>query len=157
MAAATKTREPQLIKLYNPATGVTLEYCGKWLRPGKATMADVKRGWARYPGEKVFLNLPVGVQTQLDAGRLQVATDWEARERIADAQAAGSEDSAEDSAMPSVRASHEAWLQYAVSQGMDRSDAADLTRAQIRARFSVPAFDPEAPPAEIGSEYEVLS
>jgi hypothetical protein len=146
-----KNEDAPLIRLVNPATGVTFEYQGWHLRPGKATVADVKRGWADYPGDKVWLPLPVGVQTQLDAGRLRVATEWEAREQIsADSQLA-------DPAMPRGNASHDLWLAYAVSQGMSRDEAAGLTRDQLRARFMTPVFDPEAPPAEIGAEYEVLS
>ncbi len=147
---ATATAEHPVITLINPATGVTFDYCGRWLRPGKASLADVKRGWARYPGDKVFLSFPPGVQKQLDAGRLQVKGQYEARAGIEAGQTA-------ESLMPRGNASHEAWLQFAVSQGMDRSEAAGLTRDQIRMRFTVPEFDPDAAPQEIGSDFELLN
>jgi hypothetical protein len=145
---AVRTEHP-VIRLINPSTGVTFDYAGRWLRPGKATMADVKRGWARYPGDKVWLSFPPGVQKQLDANHLQIAGQYLARADIEASQTP-------ESMMPKRNASHETWMTYAVSQGMDRSDAAQLTRDQIKARFMVPAFDPEAAPAEVGEEYEML-
>ncbi len=143
------TAEHAVIRLVNPATGAEFEYRGRWLRPGKATMQDVKRGIARFPGDKVFLSLPPGVQIQLDSGHLQVADRYLARTEV-EALATP------ESMMPKGNASHEAWLQYAVSQGMPRGEAAELTRDQIRARFSAPSFDPDAPPVMDG-KYEVLS
>jgi hypothetical protein len=150
MAAAANVADLPVIRLINPATGVSLEYQGRWLRPGKASMADVKRGIARYPGDKVWLTLPPGVQKQLDAGRLQVAGEFAARESI---QASGTA----ESLMPRGNASHEQWLSFAVTQGMDREEAAGLTRDQIRARFTAPAFDPDAAPQEIGADFELLN
>lgn len=147
---ASRTEGLPVIRLVNPATGVELEYQGRWLRPGKANMADVKRGWARYPGDKVWLSLPPGVQKQLDAGRLQIAGQYEARATIEAAQTA-------EALMPKGNASHDQWLQFAVSQGMDRGEAAGMTRDQIRARFTAPAFDPEAAPETIGDEFELLN
>jgi hypothetical protein len=137
-------------QLINPATGVTLEYTGRWLRPGKASMGDVKRGWARYPGDKVWLSLPPGVQKQLDAGRLQIAGQYEARARIEASQTP-------EAAMPKGNASHETWLSYAVEQGMPRGEAVELTRDQIKARFTAPSFDPDAAPEEIGGDFELLN
>lgn len=139
-----------VIRLVNPATGAEFEYCGRWLRTGKATVNDVKRGLARFVGDKVWLNLPVGVKLQLDAGRLQIAGQYEARETI-DAQATP------ESMMPKGNASHDVWLQYAVEQGMPREEAAQLTRDQIRTRFSAPSFDPDAPPAMADGRYETLN
>lgn len=149
MPVAT-AEKPGLVRLINPATGVVFDYQGRWLRPGKASMADVKRGNARFPGDQVWLSLPPGVQKQLDAGRLQILGQYEAREAI-DASASV------ESMMPKGNASHEQWLTYAVSQGMPREQAASLNRDQIRARFMAPAFDPDAAPAEIGSEFELLN
>ena len=148
---ASRTEGLPTIRLVNPATGVTFDYCGRWLRPGKANMADVKRGWAKYPGDKVWLTLPPGVQKQLDAGRLQIAGQYEARATIEAAQTA-------ESMMPKGNSSHETWLHYAVEQGMPRGEAAELTRDQIRARFTAPAFDPEAAPQDVtgGGAYEML-
>ncbi len=147
---AADVKDLPLIRLVNPATGVTLEYRGRWLRPGKATMADVKRGWARFPGDKVWLSLPPGVQKQLDAGRLQVAGQYEAKSVIEASQTT-------ESLMPRGNASHDQWLQFAVSQGMPREEAAGLTRDAIRMRFTAPAFDPDAAPEEIGAEFELLN
>lgn len=146
----TKTEDLPVIRLVNPATGVSFDYCGRWLRPGKATMADVKRGFARYPGDQVWLAYPPGVQKQLDAGRLQVKGQYQARADIEASQTP-------ESAMPKGNQSHETWLAYAVSQGMPRDEAAQLTRDQIKARFMAPIFDPDAPPAEIGGDYELLN
>jgi hypothetical protein len=148
MPAVTEA-EPKLIRLINPNTGVIFEYAGRWLRPGKATMADVKRGWARFPGDKVFLSLPPGVQIQLDSGKLQVYGEYQAREAIGDSQTL-------DAMMPRGNASHEAWLEFAVSQGMGRQEAAGLTRDQIRARFMAAGPDAEAEASD-GGVYEVLS
>jgi hypothetical protein len=146
----TKTEGLPVIRLVNPATGVILEYQGKWLRPGKATMADVKRGFAKYPGDKVWLSLPPGVQIQLDAGRLQVAGEYAARESIADSATT-------EALMPRGNASHETWVTFAISQGMSREEAVALTRDQIKMRFTAPMFDPEAAPEEIGRDFELLN
>ena len=88
-------------------------------------MADVKRGFARYPGDQVWLAYPPGVQKQLDAGRLQVKGQYQARADIEASQTP-------ESAMPKGNQSHETWLAYAVSQGMPRDEAAQLTRDQIK-------------------------
>lgn len=151
MAAADVADLP-VTQLVNPATGVTFEYRGRWLRPGKANMADVKRGWARFPGDKVWLTLPPGVQKQLDAGRLQIAGQYQARARIEQGQTP-------EAAMPKGNSSHETWLAYAVEQGMTRGEAAELTRDQIRMRFTAPAFDPEAAPdlGGDGTPFELLN
>lgn len=150
MAPSASVEDMPAITLVNPVTGVTLQYKGRWLRPGKATIGDVKRGWARWPGDKVWLNLPVGVQKQLDAGRLQVAADYQAREDISASQTP-------ESAMPRGNASHEQWRNYAVGQGMTQDEAASLTRDQIKARFATPAFDPDAPPAADSGPFETLN
>lgn len=128
-----------MITLINPATGVRLQYEGRWLRPGKATDGDIRRGRARFRGDKVWLNLPPGVQNQLDKGALQVDTDYMAREQLAASETV-------EASQPKGNASHEAWLSYAVAQGMPREEAGGLTRDQIKARFTAPAFDPDAPP-----------
>jgi hypothetical protein len=151
MAPSAAAPEAKLIRLINPATGVVLEYCGRWLRPGKASMSDVKRGWARYPGDKVFLSLPVGVQIQLDSGKLQVLSEHEAREAIGESQSA-------ESMMPRGNAAHSVWVEFAVTQGMGRPEAEGLTRDQIRARFSEPVFDPGAVTEASGDgKYEVMA
>jgi hypothetical protein len=147
MAPATQAK-PKLIRLINPETGVVFDYAGRWLRPGKATMNDVKRGWARFPGDKVWLSLPPGVQIQLDSGKLQVYTDFEAREAIGDSQTL-------EAMMPRGNASHEAWAEFAESQGMGRQEAAGLTRDQIRARFTMPDALAEAEASDDG-KYEML-
>lgn len=147
---AASTAEYPVIRLKNPATGAEFEYCGRWLRPGKASVNDVKRGLARFPGDKVWLALPVGVQAQLDAGRLQVADKYMARSEIAS-------DATPQSMMPKGNQSHEQWLQFAISQGMPREEAVDLTRDQIRARFTAPEFDPDAPPAMADGRFETLN
>lgn len=151
MAAAATDAKPKLIRLINPDTGAIFEYAGRWLRPGKATITDVKKGWAAFPGDKVWLSLPVGVQTQLDAGKLQVLTEHEAREAIGESQSL-------ENMMPRGNAAHSAWLEFAVSQGMNRQEAEGLTRDQIRARFAEPLLTTEAVP-EAGAEgkYEVLA
>lgn len=137
-----------MITLINPATGVRFHYEGRWLRSGKATDGDVRRGRARFRGEKVYLPLPPGVQIQLDKGVLQVDSDYLAREQLAASEAV-------DSLMPKGNASHEQWLSYAVSQGMERQEAGGLSRDAIRARFAQPSFDPDAPP-ELGDDVEML-
>lgn len=142
--------ELQTIRLVNPSTGVRLEYRGRWLRNGKATDNDVRAGRARFRGDKVYLNLPPGVQKQLEAGRLQVDTEYDAREALEASQTLAA-------AMPRGNASHEQWLSYALTQGMSRDEAAGLTRDQIRSRFSAPAFDPEAPPAGGDDKFETLN
>ena len=146
---AASTAELPVIRLINPSTGAEFEFQGRWLRPGKASINDVKRGLARFPGDKVWLSLPVGVQQQLDAGRLQVADRYMAKSEIAG-------DATPQSMMPKGNQSQEAWLQYAVSQGMPREEAVGLTRDQIKVRFTAPAFDPDAPPAMDGP-YELMN
>jgi hypothetical protein len=150
MPVATEA-EPKLIRLINPETGVILDYAGRWLRPGKATLTDVRKGWARFPGDKVWLSLPPGVQIQLDSGKLQVYGEFQAREAIGESQTL-------EAMMPRGNASHEAWAEFAVSQGMDRQEAMSLTRDQIRARFSEPLLSPDtAPEGASDGRYEVLA
>lgn len=150
MAQTATAKDMPVIRLVNPVTGVTFEYQGRWLRPGKATITDVKRGLARWPGDKVWLSLPPGVQKQLEAGRLQIAGQYEAREAIESAQTP-------ESAMPRGNASLDTWRNYAVSQGMTRDEASEMTRDQIKARFTAPAFDPDAPPEGTDDgRYEML-
>jgi len=131
-----------MITLVNPATGVRFQYNGTWLRNSPATDTDIKKGRARFRGDRVYLNLPPGVQAQLDKGVLQVDTDFDSRAEVDDANAV---------VIPQPRgnASTEEWISYAVSQGMPRDEAACLSRDQIKARFAQPAFDPLAPPADV--------
>jgi len=128
-----------MITLIHPGTGVRHHYKGRWLRPSPANDEDIKRGRARFRGDQVWLNLPPGVQIQLDSGHLQIDTDYEARVAL---EGSGSV----DAAMPKGNASHEMWANYAVTQGMTREEASGLSRDQIKVRFSQPAFDPDAPP-----------
>lgn len=131
-----------MITLIHPGTGVRHQYNGRWLRPSPATDEDIRRGRARFRGDQVWLNLPPGVQIQLDSGHLQIDTDYEARTALEGAQDT-------EAVMPRGNASHEAWLSYAVTQGMDRQEAAALSRDQIKARFAQPVFDPDAPPDDL--------
>jgi hypothetical protein len=147
---AASTADLPVIRLVNPQTGAEFEYRGRWLRPGKATIVDVKRGLARFPGDKVFLSLPPGVQIQLEGGHLQVADKYLARSEIESL-------ATPESMMPKGNASHDVWLRYAVEQGMPREEAAELTRDQIRARFTAPTFDPDAPPAMAEGRFETLN
>ena len=103
-----------------------------------ATDTDIKRGRARFRGDKVWLPLPPGVQAQLDKGVLQVATEYEAREDLGE----GSRPSR--TRCPAATPATSSGLSYAVSQGMPREEAAGLTRDQIRARFAEPGVDPDA-------------
>jgi len=143
MPAVTVTGgEPQLITLINPDTGVRFQYKGRWLRSNPATDRDVKLGFAKFRGDKVYLPLPPGVQAQLDKGVLQVARDFEAREALeASAGIHG-----EAPPQPAGNASRETWIAYAVSEGMPREEAVSLSRDEIRRRFTAPAFDPDAAP-----------
>jgi hypothetical protein len=126
-----------MITLVNPTTGVRFQYEGTWQRSSPATDTDIKRGRARFRGDKVFLNLPPGVQAQLDKGVLQVDTEYEAREELA----TGEEVSVP---MPRGNASHAEWMSYAMSAGMPREEASGLSRDQIKQRFTTPEFDPDA-------------
>jgi hypothetical protein len=139
---AAPTAEPQLIVLVNPDTGVRFDYRGWWLRANPATDRDVKANRAKFRGDRVWLPLPPGVQAQLDAGHLQVDTEYRARQEIE--ESAGLH--AGQLPMPSPRASREKWVEYAVSQGMSRDEAAGVDVKALRGRFTAPAFDPDAPP-----------
>jgi hypothetical protein len=129
----------QTITLVNPSTGVRFQYKGQWLRSSPATDTDIKKGRARFRGDKVNLHLPPGVQAQLDKGVLQIDTDFDSREALDDADTGAVP-------MPKGNASAEAWISYAVSQGMDRDEAVSMSRDQLKARFTAPVFDPDAPP-----------
>jgi hypothetical protein len=125
--------------LVNPETGVRFDFTGRHLRTSPATEGDVRRGLAKFKGDKVYLSLPPGVQIQYDKGTLQLASEYDARQAFQ-----ASQDGAE--AIPRGNASHETWIAYAISQGMDRGEATSLTRDQLRARFNDTGFDPDAPP-----------
>jgi hypothetical protein len=59
--------------------------------------------------------------------------------------------------MPPGNGSRESWIAYAVSQGMSRDEAVNLSRDQIKARFAEPVFDPDAPPENVGDKYDLLN
>jgi hypothetical protein len=54
----------------------------------------------------------------------------------AEAAALDEDDSAAEDARPKGNASHEAWIDYAVAQGMARDDAEALSRDELRDRFT---------------------
>jgi hypothetical protein len=140
-ARAVKEDHP-VVHLVNPETGARFDFRGRWLRSSPATDRDIKMGRARFRGDQVWLNLPPGVQAQLDKGALMIDSDYNARQALE--AAAGLKD--EPAPMPAGNASRETWISYAISQGMPRDEATALSRDQIKARFSAPAFDPDAPP-----------
>lgn len=74
--------------------------------------------------------LPPAIRRQWDEGKLIPAT----------------EPATEPGGRPRGNASHQAWIDYAAGQGMDRAEAAALTRAELRERFTTPPFDPRTPP-----------
>lgn len=138
-----KNDDATVIRLINPDTGAKFDYRGQWLRNSPATDRDIKLGRAQFRGDKVYLRLPPGVQAQLDKGILMIDTDYEARRALE--QSAGLQDEAA-LPMPPGNGSREAWISYAVNQGMGREEASMLTRDQIKSRFAEPEFDPDAPP-----------
>jgi len=141
MTAAQKTEWP-VVALVNPETGAEFHFRGRWLRGSPATLTDVKKGRAKFVGDKVYLNMPQGVQAQFDKGILQLVSDHEARQQLEEASGLRNEPVPQ----PAGNASRETWISYAVSQGMSYEEASALGRDQIRARFAQPVFDPDAPP-----------
>ena len=133
------------IRLVNPDTGAKFDFKGQWLRGSPATDRDIRAGRARFRGDKVYLQFPPGVQAQLDKGILMIDSDYNARQALQ--EAAGLND--EPLPMPAGNASRETWISYAIAQGMPREEAVNLSRDQIKARFAEPAFDPDAPPADL--------
>jgi hypothetical protein len=129
---------------------VRFNYRGRWLRNSPATDTDIKKGRARFRGEKVYLNLPPGVQAQLDKGVLQVDTDFDSRAEVDEANAV-------TVPQPRGNASTEDWISFAVSQGMDRNEAVSMSRDQLKARFTAPVFDPDAPPETVGDKFDLLN
>lgn len=128
-----------IVTLLNPSTGVTFQFAGEWLRSSPATDADIKRGRAVFRGDKVYLNLPPGVQAQLDKGTLQL---------VHNEQPSEVEPDPDDDAlwipngmpMPPGNAAHTAWRDYAVGQGMPAAEADEWTRDQLRTRFLSPGI-----------------
>lgn len=149
---AVKDDHP-VVRLVNPDTGAKFDFRGKWLRGSPATDRDIKLGRAKFRGDKVWLNLPPGVQAQLDKGTLMIDADFNARQALQ--QAAGLVDEALP--QPAGNASREAWISYAISQGMPRDEAVGLTRDQIKVRFAEPAFDPDAAPETVGEKFDLLN
>ncbi len=80
--------------------------------------------------------LPPGVARQLAGGYL----------RVYEPQAAAELLEFETVPKPRGNASHQSWIDYAASQGMERDEAASLTRDELKTRFSPRDFDPDAPP-----------
>jgi hypothetical protein len=139
-AAAEK---PPVITLVNPLTGVRFEYSGRWLRNGSANDTDVRMGRARFKGDRVYLQLPPGVQKQLDAGRLQFASAYDEQTAfLADAPGPSADPGSHGwpggVPMPDGRAAHDVWVQYAVSQGVPQAEADGMTRDQLRVVFAGP-------------------
>lgn len=137
---ATRKDDRGVRVLVNPSTGMRFHFDGGWLRDSPAQDGDIRRGLARFRGDKVWLSFPPGVQAQLDKGALVVDQDYDAREEVRHGEADTGP------VMPQARESREAWITYAVAQGMSRDEAEVLTKAQIRQRFEEPEFDPDSPP-----------
>ena len=139
-----------IITLVNPSTGAKFDFRGRWLRNSPATDADIKAGRAQYRGDRVFLNLPPGVQAQVDKGTLRYATPRD--EQLA-RPGAGIPDVSwpgRGLPVPPGNASHEHWRDFAISQGMDSDEANGLTRDQIRMRFMAPGVGrDDAPDLEV--------
>lgn len=83
----------------------------------------------------VSLPLPYGVQRQVDDGGLAVVAEI-------DAEQPGTR----PAGMPRGNASHEAWINYALTQGMSHADASALTRDELRDRFRDTGFRPQEVP-----------
>lgn len=142
---------PSEMHLVNPETGRRFDFTGWWLRGSPATATDVRLGRARFIGAKVWMRLPPGVQAQFDKGVLQLAHDYEVRRSLEATL------EPEGPRAPAGNASREAWIGYAVSQGMPADEAAALSRDQIRQRFAAPVFDPDAPPVMDDPKFDMLN
>jgi hypothetical protein len=129
--------QPPVITLINPATGATFDFRGRWLRSSPATDRDIKAGRAKFRGDKVWLDLPPGVQAQVDKGTL---------ERVRDGELSAAGPWPDDEApwipngmpMPPGNAPHTAWRDYAVGQGVPAAEASARTRDQLRIMFLAP-------------------
>lgn len=147
--AADMAGQLPVISLVNPSTGARFDFCGRWLRSSPATERDVRLGRAQFRGDKVWLNLPPGVQAQLDKGVLQMVHGGEPSEPD---PWQGDEGpwTPNGMSMPPGNAAHTAWRDYAIGQGMPAAEAAGLSRDQIRMRFTAPGADrDDAPDLEV--------
>ena len=131
-----------MITLVNPSTGARFQYEGTWLRNSPATDSDIRAGRAQLRGDKVWLDLPPGVQAQLDKGVLQYASEYEERGQWPAAPGPLlAQDQAGGVPVPPASAAHADWAAFAVSQGMDLAGASGMTRDQIRLQFCGSARD----------------
>ena len=85
----------------------------------------------------MWLDLPPGVQAQLDKGALQIVHDGEpgAPDSWPDDEAPWTPNGMP---MPPGNAAHAAWRDYAVGQGVPAAEASALTRDQLRMKFLAP-------------------
>lgn len=136
---AAAASQPTVIRMVNPSTGAVFDFCGRWLRQSPATERDVRMGRAKFRGDRVYLDLPPGVQAQVDKGVLQLAgpeDEGAARHPADDLSDVLELPGLEDIPMPPARAPHAMWRDFAVAKGMDPETAAGLSRDQIRAAFA---------------------
>jgi hypothetical protein len=115
------------VRLENPTTGVVMDF-GLPLPPVIAK--QVENGYLRPPVPPLEDLAVVQPDTSAAAG----------------GAAPGDGQGPSPQPAPRGNASLQAWVEYAVSQGMPAAEAAGLSRDEIRARFTDPGFDPDAPP-----------
>ena len=143
-----KDEQATVVTLVNDSTGCKFDFCGRWLRNSPATERDVRLGRTQFRGDKVWLDLPPGVQAQVDKGILRYATAQD--EQLREAEIPDIPWSGGGLPMPPGNASHDHWRDYAISRGMTADEASVRTRDQLRAVFLAPGVGrDDAPDLEI--------
>lgn len=139
--------QAEIIQVRNPATGHVFEFTGSHAYPpflddtGSADPATRKR-----VGEErnrfLLGKLPYETKKHVDSGDLEYV-GVRAADTVPPVTGPAAPPGAE---RPKANGSQEAWINYALSQGMPHSEAAALSRDELRARFADTGFDPTSPP-----------
>lgn len=139
--------QAEIVQVRNPATGHVFEYAGEFSYPpylddtGSTNPATIRRVAAER-NRHLLGSIPYEVKKHVDSGDLEYVGVRDAD----DVPAATGPAVPPGTERPAGNASQEAWINYALTQGMSHSEAAALSRDALRARFADTGFDPATPP-----------
>jgi hypothetical protein len=140
--------QAEIIQVRNPATGHVFEYAGEFPYPPVlddtgSTNPAVRRRIGEERHRELLGKIPYEVKKHVDSGDLE----YVGRREPDDQPPATGPATPPGVGRPAGNASQEAWINYALSQGMPHTEAAALSRDELRARFSDTGFDPASPPS----------
>lgn len=155
MSIISREYDPnEIIRVRSISTGKVFEYRGWFPYPKVLDLAAateaVKKRQNEERNRKIVGRMPYEVKKQVDEGALELLPSRWAHggETVpGPSDTVVTEDArAVDMDRPKDTASREAWILYAMTQGMPMSEAVTLPKADLKARFEDTGFDPDARP-----------